>query len=144
MRLRLDKNPVKQSKKGGIIIQGEKILIIDDDTEFVASTATLLESRGYEIDSAPNGKEGLEKAKTFKPHLVLLDVMMTTRSEGFDISRELSKDERLKSIPVIVVTGIREKMNLPFGFEPNETWLPVKVVLEKPITPEQLLTEIEK
>lgn len=125
-------------------MQGKKILIVDDDAEFVASTATLLEARGYKIDSAPNGKEGLEKAKVFQPHLVLLDVMMTTKTEGFDISREFSKDESLKSIPVILVTGIREKMNLAFGFEPDETWLPVKVVLEKPITPERLLTEIEK
>ena len=104
----------------------------------------MLEARGYEIDSAPNGKEGLEKAKVFKPHLVLLDVMMTTKTEGFDISREFPKDEILKSIPVIIITGVREKMNLAFGFEPDETWLPVKVVLEKPITPKRLLTEIEK
>lgn len=125
-------------------MQGKKILIIDDEPDFVESVARVLEARGYKIDSAPSGKEGMEKAKIFQPNLVLLDVMMATKTEGFDISREFPKDEILKSIPVIIVTGLREKMNLPFGFEPDKTWLPVKVVLEKPITPKRLLAEIEK
>lgn len=51
------------SIRRGVIRPGKKVLIIDDEAEFVASTATLLEARGGEIDSAPNGKEGLEKAK---------------------------------------------------------------------------------
>ncbi len=125
-------------------MQGKKILIVDDDPDFVESIVRVLEARGYNVDSAPNGKEGVEKAKVFLPDLVLLDVMMATKSEGFDVSREFPKDEILKSIPVIIITGVREKMNLAFGFEPDETWLPVKAVLEKPIKPDRLLAEIEK
>jgi len=58
----------------------------------------VLEARGYNVDSSSNGKEGLEKRKTFLPDLILLDVMMTTKTEGFDVSREFSKDDALKSI----------------------------------------------
>jgi CheY-like chemotaxis protein len=65
--------------------------------------------------------------------------MMTTRSEGFDVARSLSKDEMLKGIPIVMVTGVRREMNLPFGFEPDSDWLPVKAVLEKPIKPDNLL-----
>ena len=121
-----------------------KILMIDDDPEFVDATMNLLDAKGYDVISAPNGKEGVEMAKKHKPDLILLDVMMTTKSEGFDVAREMHKDESLKNTPVILVTGVRKDMNLPFGFEPDETWLPVKEVLEKPVKPETLLKAVAK
>ncbi|OHB84292.1 MAG: hypothetical protein A2Z38_09510 [Planctomycetes bacterium RBG_19FT_COMBO_48_8] len=69
---------------------------------------------------------------------------MTTESEGFDVAREMHKDDSAKNIPVIILTGIRKAMSLPFGFEPDETWLPVKQVLEKPVKPEVLLKAIKE
>ncbi len=122
----------------------KKVLIIDDDPDFVDSVRQVLEARGYIVDSAPNGEEGLKKARQIVPNLILLDVMMTKNTEGFEVSREIPKDDVLKTIPVIMITGIREKLNLPFGFEPDSTWLPVKTVLEKTIKPEQLLEKIEE
>jgi len=122
----------------------KKILIIDDDPDFVESVRRVLEARGYAVDTAPNGEEGVKKAKKFMPDLIFLDVMMTKNTEGFEVSRELVKDDTLKSIPVIIITGIREKMNLAFGFEPDNTWLPVKAVLEKTIKPDQLLAKVEE
>ena len=120
------------------------ILIIDDDPEFVEATTNLLYAKGYDIISAPNGKEGIEKAGKNKPNLILLDVMMTTKSEGFDVAREMNKNDSLKNTPVILITGVRREMNLPFGFEPDDTWLPVKEVLEKPVKPEKLLKVVEE
>lgn len=122
----------------------KKILMIDDDPELVEATTNLLDAKGYDVISAPNGKDGIEKAKQNKPDLILLDVMMTTHSEGFDVAREMSKDDVLKNIPIILVTGVRNEMNLSFGFEPDEDWLPVKEVLEKPVKPEVLLKAVEQ
>jgi two-component system, OmpR family, alkaline phosphatase synthesis response regulator PhoP len=121
----------------------KKVLVIDDDPDFVDAIVNVLDAKGYEVDSAPNGKIGLAKAKEQKPDLILLDVMMTTKSEGFDVAREIHKDDQLKGVPVILVTGVRKEMSLPFGFEPDEEWLPVKGVLEKPVKPEILLKAIE-
>jgi CheY-like chemotaxis protein len=122
----------------------DQVLVIDDDPEFVDAIINVLDAKGYVVDSAPNGKIGLAKAKERKPDIILLDVMMTTKSEGFDVAREIHKDEQLKGIPVILVTGVKKEMNLPFGFEPDEMWLPVKGVLEKPVKPEVLLKTIEQ
>lgn len=122
----------------------KKILIIDDDPDFVQSVKQVLEARGYIVDSAPDGEAGIKKAREIVPNLILLDVMMSKNTEGFEVSRELPKDDVLKSIPVIMITGIREKMNLAFGFEPDSTWLPVKAVLEKTIKPDQLLAKVEE
>ena len=126
----------------GEIKMAKTILMIDDDPEFVEATTNLLDAKGYNVISAPNGKEGVEKAKQNKPDLILLDVMMTTKSEGFDVARDMHKDDSLKNTPVILITGVRKEMSLPFGFEPDETWLPVKEVLEKPVKPEKLLKAV--
>jgi DNA-binding response OmpR family regulator len=122
----------------------KKILMIDDDPDYIASVENVVTARGYKFDSAPNGEEGIKKAKVYLPDLIILDVMMTKSTEGFEVSRALSQEESLKSIPVIMLTGIRDKMNLVFGFEPDSTWLPVKAVLEKTIKPDQLLAKIEE
>jgi two-component system alkaline phosphatase synthesis response regulator PhoP len=122
----------------------KKVLMIDDDPEFVEAISNLLDAKGYDVYTASNGREGVEKAKAENPDLILLDVMMTTKNEGFSVARELHDDQRLKDTPVIIMTGIRREMNLPFGFEPDETWLPVKRVLEKPVKPEVLLSAISE
>lgn len=123
---------------------GKKILMIDDDVDFVDAITTLLEAKGYSVASAPNGKEGIEKAKAEKPDLLLLDVMMTSKDEGFETSRAIKNDDTLKNTPIIMITGISKEMNLPFKFEPDDKWLPVQAFLEKPIKPEVLLKTIEE
>jgi DNA-binding response OmpR family regulator len=121
----------------------KKVLMIDDDPEFVEAITNILDAKGYDVVSAGDGKDGVAKAKQEKPDIILLDVMMTTKSEGFDVARELSKDANLKGTPVIMLTGVRKEMNLPFGFEPDPDWLPIKAFLEKPVKPEVLLKTIE-
>jgi len=122
----------------------KKVLVIDDDNDFVESILNLLEARGYSVASASDGKEGVEKAKAEKPDLILLDVMMTTKDEGFNVARQLQEIEDLKGTPVIMCTGVRKEMSLPFGFEPDQTWLPVKQILEKPVKPETLLNAVSE
>jgi CheY-like chemotaxis protein len=121
-----------------------KILVVDDDADFVDATTTLLEAKGYSVVSAANGEEGYQKAKCEKPHCMLLDVMMAHDSEGFDVARKLKEDPATKDIPVIMITGIRAAKSLPFGFEPDEDWLPVKLVLEKPVKPDDLLKNVKE
>jgi two-component system, OmpR family, alkaline phosphatase synthesis response regulator PhoP len=116
--------------------------MIDDDPEFVEAISNLLDAKGYDVHTASNGKEGIEKAKAQNPDIILLDVMMTTKDEGFNVARGLHDNEQLKDTPIIMMTGIRREMNLPFGFEPDEAWLPVRKVLEKPVKPEVLLAAI--
>lgn len=121
----------------------KKVLMIDDNPEFIDAITNILDAKGYDVVSANDGKDGVAKAKKELPDIILLDVMMTTKSEGFDVARELSKDANLKGTPVVMLTGVRKEMNLPFGFEPDADWLPVKAFLEKPVKPETLLKTIE-
>ena len=122
----------------------KKVLIIDDDAEYVDAITNLLDAKGYTVASASDGKAGVQAAKAQTPDVIILDVMMTTKSEGFDVARELHQDATLKDTPIVMITGVRKEMNLPFGFEPDTDWLPVKAVLEKPVKPEVLLKTIEQ
>ena len=121
-----------------------KVLIVDDDSDFVEAISMLLEAKGYQVISAPEGKTGFSEAKKQLPGLILLDVMMATKSEGFDVAKQLKEDKSTKDIPVVLITGIKRDMNLPFGFEPDADWLPVKAVLEKPVKPDVLLKAVEE
>ncbi|MBN1411265.1 MAG: response regulator [Spirochaetales bacterium] len=123
---------------------GKKILIIDDDPDYIEAIESLLEAKGYSVESADNGRDGMQKAISEKPDLILLDVMMTEITEGFDLARKLKADSATGRIPVILITGIRREMHLPFGIEPDDQWLPVKAVLEKPIHPDTLLKKISE
>ena len=120
----------------------KKVLLVDDDGAFVEVNKTLLEKKGYEVLTAFNGRECMEKLNVSKPDVIVLDVMMTRMGEGFDVSRDLRNSEQFKGIPIIMLTGVNQ--TVPFKFEPDPVWLPVDTFLEKPVKPERLLEEVKK
>jgi two-component system alkaline phosphatase synthesis response regulator PhoP len=117
-----------------------KILLVDDDADFVEINKAVLEKNGYEVIAAYNGAECLEKTRSESPDLIVLDVMMATQSEGFNVSRDLRNSEHTKDIPILMVTSINE--TVPYKFERDDTWLPVDSFIEKPIEPQQLLEKV--
>lgn len=119
-----------------------KILVVDDDAEFAESVTTVLECEGHKVTCASNGADGYDLAVKDRPDLMLLDVMMTTDNEGFEIARKLKESPETQHLPVILITGIRRAKGLPFSFEPDDDWLPVKAVLDKPVKPEALLRSV--
>jgi CheY-like chemotaxis protein len=89
---------------------GEKktILIVEDEPDIREYISTFLEDNGYSTITAPDGQEGLQKARTEKPDLICLDIMMPKQS-GTDFYRKLTKDEELGKIPIVVVSGAAGK-----------------------------------
>ena len=84
----------------------KKILIVDDDIDVINVLQTILEHEGYEVISANNKNEGIKTAREAKPDLAILDVMMTTQYEGFELAKELSEDVAFKDMPVVMQTSI--------------------------------------
>ena len=121
----------------------KRILLVDDDVAFTESTGAVLRSAGYLVAAANEGSRGLAMAIEERPDLMILDVMMGTNTEGFDLCRQVNDTPGLQGIPVLILTGIRRALNLPFGFEPETDRVPARKVLEKPIAPMTLLREVE-
>lgn len=124
----------------------QRILMIDDDVQAVDTVETLLQSVGYETSHAYMAVEGLELARTWKPDLILLDVMFAgpPGPDGFEVSRELHADPDLKGTPVVILSGLKKFFGMATEFNPDETWMPVKAFLEKPVKPATLLETISK
>ncbi len=122
-----------------------KILVVDDDSDLVAAISTVLEDKGYEVSTASNKEEGMAKIKEIKPDLAILDVMMTTWQDGFEMAREVKSDEGLKNIPILMLTGVGDKTGMDFKSEAGDAeWLPVDVFLDKPVKSDVLLAEVER
>ena len=125
-----------------------KILIIDDDADMVLAVRLTLEGTGHEVIEASSGTEGLEKIRSEKPDLIVLDVMMDTTTEGFQLALKLrSPDPRseyaaFKDIPVLMLTAIHT--TAPVRVAPDADYLPVDAFVDKPIDPDDLLKKVEE
>lgn len=84
----------------------KKIVIVDDDIDIINVVESILTAKGYQVFAANDKKEGLELIRKEKPDLAILDVMMSTHFEGFELAEEMVNDEALKNIPVIIQTSI--------------------------------------
>lgn len=120
-----------------------RILLVDDDVDFVDSTKTVLESKPYEVIVAVNGDDGIRKAREQKPDLILLDVIMPVK-DGFTVAEQIKKDAQLSKIPVIMLTSFADKgggTGIPVsrGFE-----LEAEDYIDKPVSPAELLSRVEK
>ena len=89
-----------------ISMETKKILIVDDDIDVITVLSAILKKEGYEVISANDKLDGFKKAWTNKPDLAILDVMMTTQFEGFELAKEFSENPEFKKMPVLMLTSI--------------------------------------
>jgi len=89
----------------------KKILFIEDESTIQKAISRYLEQEGYKVKNALDGEIGLKSAKEIKPDLILLDLILP-KKDGFDVLRELKKDESTKNIPVIALTNLEESDNI--------------------------------
>ncbi len=122
------------------------ILLVDDDRDIRDSLKIILESKGYTVQTAGNGREALGAIKAKLPDLLILDIMMSTDTEGFDLAFELKQKPDYKSLPIIILTSFLEKVRAegPGKFQHilGEDW-PAKWLFEKPVDTKKLLAKIE-
>jgi CheY-like chemotaxis protein len=119
-----------------------KILIVDDDTDFVLVTKIVLEQNGYEVISAGTGNQGMTMLARENPQLVILDVIMSSVLDGFTMSRRMAEDPAFKDIPVIMVTSIA---NTDYStLFPADESVNINAFLTKPIKPADLIGKVKE
>ena len=132
-------------RRGAMATKGE-ILLVDDDPDFRDSLQIILENHGYTVRTASNGTEALEALKAKKPDLMILDVMMATETEGFDLAYDLKKRPGFKDLPIILLTSFLERVRRegPDKFQhiTGEEW-PARWMFEKPVDTKKLVAKIE-
>ncbi len=124
----------------------KKIMIIDDEPDALTYLTTFLEENGYATVTASNGEEGLEKVKSDPVDLICLDIMMPKKS-GVGFYRMIKKEENLKNIPIIIITGFGKNTNPMMDFEKflseRSTVEKPEGFMEKPIDRDELLKIIK-
>jgi CheY-like chemotaxis protein len=124
-----------------------KILTIDDDPDIVLAVRMSLESVGHQVIDASSGKEGLAMIKAERPDLIILDVMMETSTQGFQLALKLRSPDpasefvEFKDIPILMLTAIHSMT--PLRSEPDIDHLPVELFVDKPIDPDDLIGKVE-
>ncbi|UCG56719.1 MAG: response regulator [Phycisphaerales bacterium] len=126
-------------------MENMKILIVDDDVDLTKAIRATLESNQYTVVTAADRATGMERVKSERPDLLILDVMMGTWHDGFEMSREIKSDPQLKDIPILMLTSIEDKTGIEFKSTAGDPkWLPVDGFLDKPVEPDVLLAEVKK
>jgi CheY-like chemotaxis protein len=123
----------------------KKLLMIDDDPDFVSGIKAILASAGgFEVDVAYNPKDGLRALEAKEYDLLLLDIMMGRGAEGIMVARKLRKNPKLREMPVLIMTGMREQIAFLFPGEPvHPRFVDVDELVEKPVEPKVLLEKID-
>jgi CheY-like chemotaxis protein len=121
----------------------KQLLIIDDDPDFVAGIKSVLEKAEYSIDVAYNPKDGFQALQSKPYDLLLLDIMMGRGAEGVAVARKLRKDPKLRELPVLIITGIREQIAFLFPGQPvHPHFVELDELVEKPVEPKLLLEKV--
>ena len=124
-----------------------KILIVDDDPDIVLAVRMALESVDHEVIEAGSGQEGIDMIKAERPDLIILDVMMETKTEGFQVALKLHSPDptsefiEYKDVPILMLTAIHS--TTPLHFEPDIDYLPVELFVDKPIDPDDLIGKVD-
>ncbi len=119
----------------------KKILLVDDDKDFVEVTRLFLEKNNFEVEIATSGRECLDKLKSFSPDLLILDIMMPEKS-GFEVCKELKSSLEYSKIPVLMLTALKQKLGKTSYSVAQGLELEAEDYLDKPVKPDELISRI--
>lgn len=116
-----------------------RILCIEDEPEMIELIRIILTRKGFEINGAPGGEEGLKAIHESKPDLVLLDLMMPDM-DGWEVYQQIKADEKIRDVPVIIVTAKAQSIDKVLGLHIAK----VDDYIAKPFSPEELYASVER
>lgn len=122
----------------------KKILLIDDDIDVIEMNRAILTRAGYRVSAAFDGDEGFQKILAEKPDLVILDVMMNSVGEGFELARRVRSNAATRDIPILMLSGVNREFDFSLRIGPDEDWNPVNVFLDKPVAKDLLLNKVKE
>lgn len=120
-----------------------RVLLVDDDPDFIEANSIVLEVSGFEVISASSGAEGLKRVSEDNPDIVILDVMMESTDEGLAVARDIRRKLR-SNVPIIMLTSVGKVTGYDFKPSEHPDYFPVDLFLEKPVQPQILVARIRE
>ena len=120
----------------------KRVLIVDDDADFADAIGAFLEANGFVVGKACSGDDGVKQAKSERPDLILMDIVMNERTEGFRAISEIRRDAALKQVPIFVISSFAtqlQDLEIPEG-----GWHSHDAFLSKPVDMMHLLEKVRR
>ena len=122
----------------------QKILLIDDDPDFIEINKMILEANGYETDSAGSSSEAMAKLEQNRYDLVVIDLIMEELDSGFSIAYNIRDSEKTRHLPILMLTSAQEQTGFTFEISKDKDWMKVDDFAAKPLKAAELLQRIDK
>jgi DNA-binding response OmpR family regulator len=120
-----------------------RILLVDDDVDFIDLNKAVLENHGFDVVSAFSVREGLDKVRFEQPDLIVLDLMMEKHDSGFAFAKALKADPLYKNIPILMLTAVSGTTGYDFSQELDGYWMKTDDYASKPLLPEDLIKRVK-
>jgi CheY-like chemotaxis protein len=124
--------------------QKPKILLVDNDVDFIDLNKAVLENSGFDVAVAYAGREVMDKVKFEQPNLIVLDLMMEKHDTGFGVAKALKADPVYKNIPILMLTAVLGETGVDFNQELDGYWMKTDGYANKPLAPEELVQKVNE
>ena len=121
-----------------------KILLVDNDVDFIDLNKAVLENSGFDVAVAFAGREVMDKVKFEQPDLIVLDLMMEKHDTGFGVARALKADPIYRDIPILMLTAVLGETGMDFNQNLDGYWMKTDSFANKPLSPEELIKRINE
>jgi CheY-like chemotaxis protein len=121
----------------------KKILLVDDDEDFVEIHRTILEPK-YEVAVAYSAQEGLALVEANDFDLFILDIMMEDRDSGFQLTYQIRNHPKYENVPIMLLTSAPKVTGFSFDLEKDKDWIKADALIEKPVSTPYLLKKVEE
>lgn len=125
-----------------------RVLIIDDDPDIIDSLTLILEAKGHRVAVKTDTAQLIEEVVQINPDIIILDVIFPEDPQaGFKAARSLRQSERIRHIPILMLSAVNQRSNLAFNFsnhDISDDFLPVDAFLDKPVEPQTLLRKLDE
>ncbi len=119
-----------------------KVLLVDDDVDFIDLNKAVLENHGFEVAVAFSGREGLDKVRFEQPDVIVLDLMMEKHDTGFTFAKSIKADPIYRNIPILLLTAVAGETGYDFSQELDGYWMKTDDYASKPLLPDELIKRI--
>ncbi len=119
-----------------------KVLLVDNDVDFIELNKAVLENNGFEVAVAYAGREVMDKVKFEQPDIIVLDLIMEKHDAGFNVAKAIKVDPLYKNIPILMLSAVLEKTGIDFSQELDGYWMKTDDFANKPVLPEELIQKI--
>lgn len=119
-----------------------KILLVDNDVDFIDLNKAVLENNGFDVAVAYSGQETMDKVRFEQPDLIVLDLMMEKHDTGFGVAKALKSDPIYRKIPILMLTAVGAETGVDFSQELDGYWMKTDDYASKPLLPDALVAKV--